>query len=502
MLMKNKFLSYPDYAKYMLDVGELSASASLLQWDQEVNLCSGGVSSRARQISTLSGIIHERITDDEFFSFIKILQGDKTLSKTEKSNVRVTLRDIERKRKYPKDFVETLSETSSYAFMAWDKARKENDFGLYAPWLSKILDLKKREADFIGFETHPYDALLDEFEPGMHVKYLDSLFDSLIPPLEKLIDAISAKNPPEKTFLNQVFEKDAQWNFTMDLLKKIGFDFTRGRQDISSHPFTIHLGEGDVRITTRIDENNISESVWSSIHEAGHALYEQGLDLLGYSLPAGEAASLGIHESQSRLWENQVGRSYAFWEFFLPFLRKYFPHQLANVSLETFYGAINHVKPGLIRTNADELTYHFHIKIRYEAEKELITGNLAVRDLPDYWNEKYLRYLKINVKDHKTGVLQDVHWSHGSIGYFPTYTLGSLYAAQIYEACLSQTENLESDISGGNFMMLQHWLQNAVYRHGRHKYSNEICEMATGKPLSIDSFLKYATSKYNSIYNL
>lgn len=498
--MKNQFKTYADFVRHMQEIALLGSTSSLLQWDQEVYMPVKGADWRAEQLSLLSGITHELYLDEHFYHLLEELSVDEELNYNEKSNVSVTLKDIRRKRKYTRDFVEELTATISHSYAAWDEAKRTNRYAIFAPWLDKIIDLKRKEADFVGYNAHPYEALMEEFEPGMTVEFLDNLFTDLIPPLEELLEKINNADTPRTDFLNLHFSKDKQWDLGIELLKTMGLDFDSGRQDISPHPFTINNGRGDVRVTTRISENNFSEMVWSCIHEGGHALYEQGLGSSTYGLPEAEAASLGIHESQSRLWENHVGRSLAFWKFYYPKLKAFFPEQFSNINLNEFYAAINHVKPGLIRTAADELTYHFHIKIRYEAEKKMIEGNLRAADLPAFWNALYSKYLKVNVPDDTSGVLQDVHWSHGSIGYFPTYTLGSLYASQFYRAANHSISEMEHQIQEGNFSALQNWLKNSIFQHGRFLNSPDLCIKATGESLKINYFIEYLKEKYTEIY--
>lgn len=501
-MIKDKANYYEEYVRQMQQIANVHYANSLLQWDHEVYLPAESGTFRARQIAALSGIEHRLLTDESLFRIVQVLLEDPGLGFEEKRNVVVSHRDISRKLKYDSAFVETLSETASHAFLAWDKARKENDFELFSPWLQKIITLKQQEAELLGYDEHPYDALLEEFEPGMKASVLDRLFTEFKPALEKLLSRIREAAGPDNSFMYKHYERNSQWEFGLEVLRQMGYDFRRGRQDISSHPFTITLSPSDVRITTRIAENDLNEMIWSCLHEGGHALYEQGLPERAYGLPAGEAASLGIHESQSRLWENNVGRGLPFWEYFFPLLQQYFPQQLGKTGLHEFYAAMNKVRPSLIRTNADELTYHFHIIIRYEIEKELISGMLRVKDLPGRWSELYKQYIGLAVPDDASGVLQDVHWSHGSIGYFPTYSLGSLYAAQFYHHAQQRIPGLEAGLAAGNSRPLLDWLRQAVHVHGRLYTSEELCALSTGEALNINYFMDYATRKYAGIYAL
>ncbi len=325
-----------------------------------------------------------------------------------------------------------MSETVSRSFNAWNQAKKESRFDLFENELAELVILKKEETELLGYQKHPYDALMDEFEKGCTVDLIDKVFGNMLPKLRKILEKIQQKTPPDDSFLFKSFDKKKQWDFGMEVIAELGFDFEAGRQDLSTHPFSTSFNKYDVRITTRIDENDFSSMLFSCIHETGHALYEQGLPESEYGLPSGEYASLGIHESQSRLWENHVGRSRSFWKFHYPRVLQIFPEAFQGITEEKFYRAVNKIKPSLIRTESDELTYHFHVMIRYEIEKMLIQGDLKSADIPACWNEQYKKWLDVDVPDDRRGCLQDVHWSHGSFGYFPTYSLGSFYAAQFF----------------------------------------------------------------------
>jgi carboxypeptidase Taq len=428
------------------------------------------------------------------------LLNDTSLTGLQRSNVERTAKDFEKRNKFSTQFVEEMSIAISAGFQAWQVAKKDNNYAIFEPKLQKLIDLKRREADIAGYDKHPYDALLDDYEPGTTSADVKELFDNFKPGLKVLLDKIFAAQKPDDSFFKQHFDKQAQWDFGIDLLKQMGYDFSAGRQDISAHPFTVSFGSGDVRVTTRVSENDLAEMIWSCIHEGGHALYEQGLPAADYGLPSGEAVSLAIHESQSRLWENNVGRSKGFWQHNYPTLQKTFNTQLGNVPLEAFYKAFNRVEPSLIRTSADELTYHFHIIIRFELELDMIEGTLSAKDLPEAWNAKYKEYLGIDVPNYSQGVLQDVHWSHGSMGYFSTYSLGSLYAAQFYAQAVSEIPGLENSIALGQTAPLLNWLREKIHNKGRNLTSRQVCELVTGKPLDATYFMDYANKKYGDIY--
>lgn len=422
---------YEDYKLHLIKIADIGNAIALLNWDQEVNMPEKGATTRAQQIATLSGIHHELSVDKQFGELLNQLINS-SLTDEEKRNVTETLKQYNKNKKYTTEFVQKMSRTVSESFVSWQKAKNQNDFSLFAPQLERLVELKKQECEIIGYEEHPYDALLDQYEPNITVKKLDVVFADVKLALIDFVKKIAQAPQHDESFMFKHYDKDKQWNFTLHLLKQLGYDYKAGRQDLSSHPFSTSFGPLDSRITTRVNENDLSEIIWSSIHEGGHATYEQGLKIENYGLPAGSYLSLGIHESQSRLWENNVGRSLAYWKNNFKTLQELFPENLSDCTVEDFYKAMNLVKPSLVRTNADELTYHFHVLIRYEIEKELIAGNISVSELPKVWNAKYKEYLDIDVTSDSEGVLQDIHWSHGSFGYFPTYSLGSFYAAQFY----------------------------------------------------------------------
>jgi carboxypeptidase Taq len=490
---------YSAYLIKMKELAELAGISSLLSWDQEIYLPHKSGDFRAQQLSLINGLMHEKATDPSLISTIENSIFQNETRDLQKLNLEVSKRDFERKNKLSRNHIEESTLLISKSFDAWELARKQNDFDTFKPFLKQIIELKRREADLITFENHPYDALLDEFEPGMKVETLDTLFDKLRIGIQSILNKIPQKKI-ESSFMHKNYPQSIQWEMGLDVLNKIGFNFEHGRQDLSTHPFTITFSPQDVRITTRIDENNLNEMLWSCLHEGGHALYEQGLSSNELGTPISEAASLGIHESQSRFWENHIGRGKSFWSFYYPQLQSFFPEQLGLISEHQFYCAMNEVKPSLIRTSADELTYHMHIIIRYEIEKALIDGSLQVDDLKDKWQELYRNYLGIEVPNDNEGILQDVHWAHGSFGYFPTYTLGSLYAAQMNHAMRMRDPEMESKISKGDFTFIKESLKNSVFDKGRCYTSEELCEQMTGEKLNDRYFLEYASDKFNDIY--
>ncbi len=495
-ILKNR---YDEYRDYMRRIADVKYAAAVLQWDQETYLPPKGASFRGQQLATLSEIAHELFVKPSFGDLLKTLVADPSLEAVQKRNVALTLEDFDKNGKYPSAFVRRMSEATSTAYHAWIAARKENDFRVFEKPLADLVALKREEAHLLGFKHHPYDALLNEFEKGATVAWLDNLFREIRPVLKNILDGIMRKPAPPADFLHQHFDKDAQWKFGLDLLKIMGFDFEAGRQDISEHPFTTNFSALDVRVTTRIDENDFASMAWSCLHEGGHALYEQGLPEGQYGLPLGEFCSLGIHESQSRLWENCIGRGLPFISYIMPLVKRYFP-QLANAEARQLFAAVNKVQPSLIRTEADELTYHFHVVIRYEIEKKLIDGSLEVKDLPGYWSALYKELLGVTVPGDRQGCLQDIHWSHGSFGYFPTYTLGSLYAAQFFAYVKKQFLDLDQQTAQGDFSALHSWLRKNIYQYGRRYTSEELCNKITGEPLNLDHFRQYITEKYSLVY--
>jgi len=483
-------------------IADVKNANAILQWDQETYLPPKGAQFRGQQISTLSEISHRLFSEDELGIILKDLLQKNDLSAEQKRNVERTNEDYLKNKKYTSGFVRKLSEQINKAFHSWIESRKQNSFSVYEKDLDGLIQLKRQEAEMLGYHKHPYNALLDEFEKGATVELLDKTFTNLLPTLKNLLDKISSKPQIDDSFLKQNFPKQQQWEWGMELIKNLNFDFQAGRQDISEHPFSVSFNPHDVRITTRIDEDDFGNMTWSCIHETGHALYEQGLPEEEYGLPLGEACSYSIHESQSRLWENNVGRSKNFWEHYYPILQKHFPSQFQNISLEAFYKGINKVEPSFIRTEADELTYHFHVYIRYELEKKLLDKTISTHDIPAFWNEHYKNLLGVNVPNEKKGCLQDVHWSHGSFGYFPTYSLGSFYAAQFFETAKKQILNLDKEIKLGNTISLLNWLRQNIHQRGKFYTSEQLCKEVTGSTLDVNYFTNYLLHKYTSIYNL
>lgn len=495
--------------KELKTVVDLYGVVNLMHWDMETYMPKGSGSARAAQIALLTSLAHERFIGDGIKGPLgELINLDSGVIKNgidseSKKLVTEIWKDFHRAAALPKEFVKEMSGAASLGQQAWIEARKNNDWNQFAPHLENIITLKQREIQYIGTKTTPYDTLLDAFEPEMTTADVNELFNSMKSDLITMVQKISKSGvDTHEHILFQHYDVDKQWSFTEQVLRDMGFDFNCGRQDKSTHPFTINFHPTDVRITTRVDENNFMYCLSSSIHEGGHALYEQGMDPRWYGTPFCEAISYGIHESQSRLWENLVGLSKPFWEYYFPKLQKIFPENLSLISADEFYLAVNTIKPGLIRTEADEITYNLHIMLRFEIEQLIINEGLEVNELPVLWNKKMEEYFDIIPETDTNGVLQDVHWSQGSFGYFPTYALGNLYNIIMYTKANEDLPNMKNDIREGNFLFLRNWLKDNIHEVGRRQTAKEIIKTISGKNLSAKPFIDYLKNKYNEIYTL
>lgn len=488
----------------MAEIRDLGAVASLLTWDQETYLPPKGMAARGEQLATVQGLTHERIVDEWLGELIETVESSESLSDLQKLTLREFKFDRDRAIKVPVDLIKEIARAQSVALSAWTEARMERDFRRFAPALKRLVDLRRVMADAYGApaDGERYDALLAGYEKGMRAKRLMPVFANLRDWLVPAIQKISEMPQPAAGFLQGKFDADRQWHFTLELLDAMGFDRNAGRQDRSVHPFTMSLDPQDVRITTHIYDDLPLSSVFSTIHEAGHALYEQGLPSAHRRTVLCSAASMGLHESQSRLWENLVGRSASFWTAFLPRYRELFPAQLSGVSLDAFVAAVNRVQASLIRVQADEVTYNLHIFIRFELELMLMRDELAVEDLVPAWNERYKRYLNLNVADDVEGILQDIHWAWGEFGYFPTYTVGNLYSAALFEAALLAIPDLWASIEHGKLAPLRDWLRTHVHQWGRLYQAEQIVEQATGSGLTVAPYVAYLKRKYESLYDV
>lgn len=482
-----------------MELSHLNSALAVLQWDQEVHMPPKAAEARAKTISYLSVQAHEKLlelnTGEVLSQLYHSLDGQ---SKTKESIViREAWRTYDRERKLPTIFVEELSQRCSVAQSAWAEARQKEDFSLFLPHLKRIIELKRQEAEYIGYRVTPYDALLDTYEPGLTTEHVSRIMDELkewLPALVRTLTVTSKEIHPE--IIRGAFPLKEQEAFNQFIVEKVGFDVEAGRLDTSTHPFTTSFHPTDVRLTTRYKEEDLLYAIGSTIHEMGHGLYEQGLPVKHYGTPLGETVSLGIHESQSRLWENHVGKGRPFWRYLYPELQARFPEPFTKISLEEFLAILNRVAPSLIRTESDEVTYNLHIMVRFELEKALIEGTLAVEDLPSAWNKKIKDYLGIEVPNDRLGVLQDVHWSMGAFGYFPTYTLGNLYAAQLYQAAQQQVSEMEAEMKQGNFSPLRNWLKTKVYQRGKWFTADELIKDISAEPLNAVHFKNHLMSKY------
>ncbi len=463
----------------------------------------GAAGARAHQIATLRQLAHEQFTSDEVGDLLReaqvALNGADPLD-DDASLIRVTIKDYEKAQKLPADLVAEMARTVSQAKQAWKEARETNTFATFAPLLDRLIKLNIQKAEAYGYEDTPYDALLDEYEPGMKTSDVKNIFSSLREDLVPLVHKIKASAQPDNGFLFEHFDHQKQWDFGIDVIKDFGYNFERGRQDVSAHPFTTSFSITDVRLTTRIQEDYFPTGLFGTLHEAGHGLYEQGVALELDRTPLAEGTSLGMHESQSRLWENLVGRSYGFWTQYYPKLQALFPERLSDKSLDTFYKAVNKVSPSLIRVEADEVTYNLHIMLRFQLENALIAGEMNVNDLPEAWNATMEDYLGLRPDTDSDGVLQDIHWSLGVFGYFPTYALGNLMSTQLFNQVRKDVTDVEQQIATGHFEELLSWLRTHVHHYGRKLTATEILQRATGESLSSESWVAYVEEKYSAIY--
>ncbi|NJN17332.1 MAG: carboxypeptidase M32 [Oscillochloris sp.] len=484
-------------------VSDLGAAAALLSWDQQTYMPPGGAGARAEQLATLSRMSHEVFTADATGALIEAASDAVSGLPTDSDDaalLRVARRDFERLRKLPSAFVADFTRTRAQARQDWIEARKQADFGRFLPVLTKIIALTRQQAEYLGYSEHPYDALLDAYEPELRTAEVRTLFAELRDGLRPLIAAAQANaGAVNDEPLHRGYDEQVQLQVSEQIIAELGYDFNRGRQDLAPHPFCINFAPTDVRITTRVTRNELNMCLFGSLHEMGHALYEQGVPVQFARTPLARGASLGIHESQSRMWENLVGRSRPFWRRFLPTLQARFP-QLNDVDSEGFYRAVNRAQPSLIRVEADELTYNAHIMVRFELELALLEGALDPVDLPAAWNAKMQAYLGLTPPDDAVGVLQDIHWSGGMIGYFPTYTLGNVISAQLYGAAQQQQAGLSDELAGGEYGGLLHWLRANLHAHGRKFTPRELLQRITGGDLDAKPYLAYLGAKFGELY--
>jgi carboxypeptidase Taq len=488
------------------EIADLNAAGAVLGWDQATYMPSGGAGARARQGATLSRLAHEKLTDAALGRLLDSLDAPAARlpdTTDEASLVRVARRDFEKAVRVPAEFMARWSEARSASYDAWTRARPANDFAAMRPFLEKALDFSRQYARFLGPCGHIADPLVDDQDEGMTVASVRALFDALRAELVPIVRAIADQAPADARCLTGDFPEREQLDFGLRIIRRFGYDFDRGRLDKTHHPFCTRFSSGDVRITTRVKRSDLGEALFSTLHEAGHALYEQGVDPSLDGTPLGCGASMGVHESQSRLWENLVGRSRGFWEHFYPQLCDAFPDHFRKVPLDTFYRAINKVERSLIRTDADEVTYNLHIMLRFDLELDLLEGRLKVKDLPDAWRARFAADFGLTPPDDRDGCLQDVHWYGGSVGgAFQSYTVGNILSAQFYAAALAARPEIRREIGEGEFGTLHAWLRERLYRHGRKFLPDELVARAAGGPMTIAPYISYLRAKYGELYRL
>ncbi|MCL4506909.1 MAG: carboxypeptidase M32 [Chloroflexi bacterium] len=490
----------------LMEVNDLEAVGALLNWDQSTYMPSGGAAARGRQMGTLAQLSHEKATNPEIGRLLDALRPyEESLpyESDDASLIRVARRQYELATKVPPAFMAQLQTHMAESYDIWTRARPADDFKMVQPALEKTLDLSRQLAGYFPGYEHIADPLIDYADYGMKASTVRAVFNELRDNLAPIVQEITAQAPVDDSCLHQFFPEDKQLAFGLDVIKRFGYDFDRGRQDKTHHPFMTKFSLGDVRITTRVQEHDLGEAIFSTMHESGHAMYEMGINRAYEGTPLANGTSSGVHESQSRTWENLVGRSRGFWQFFYPKLQAAFPEQLGSASFETFYRAINKVQRSLIRTDADEVTYNLHPIIRFNLELELLDGSLEVRNLPEVWRERYTAAIGITPPDDKDGVLQDVHWYGGLIGgAFQGYTLGNILGAQFFDTALSAHPEIPQQIAAGEFDTLHNWLKENIYQYGSKFTADELVRRVTGGPLDIKPYIAYLKRKYGELYKL
>jgi carboxypeptidase Taq len=497
---------YQQVCQHVRQTALWASMEAALGWDERTMLPAAAGPYRAEQLTAISGMLHRRWTDPQLVADLAELAAG-PLAQEPSRDAAVTIRRlkrrVDRRVKLPQKLVEELTRTAVLGQQAWQQARQDNDFPSFQPLLERTIALKCEEAQALGYPQCAYDALLDDYEPEERTANVARVLADLREQLVPLVAEIrQSRRRPKLSILQRCYPVAEQAAFAREAAVAIGFDFNRGRVDVTAHPFCTTLGPHDCRITTHYDPQFFNSAFFSVLHEAGHGLYEQGLPSEHYGLPLGEAVSLGIHESQSRLWENLVGRSHAFWEHFFAAAQGHFPAALGDVALDDFYAALNHVEPSLIRIEADEATYNLHILIRFELEQALLEGQLSVADLPAAWNQMYRTQLGVEPARDAEGVLQDVHWSAGLVGYFPTYALGNLYAAQFFAQADAELGGLHAQFARGEFLPLRHWLAEKIHQQGQRYTAAELVQRVTGRPLSSEPLLRHLRAKFGPLYGL
>jgi carboxypeptidase Taq len=490
----------------LMEIAALNSAGAVLNWDQSTYMPPGGGEMRGRALAVVGKLSHEKFSDSAVGKLLDDLQAYADSLPPDHDDaalIRVTRREYEKSIKVPASFVAEFSEHNSMLYMLWAQARPENDFASLRPHLEKTLDFSRRLANFFPGYQHIADPLIDFSDEGMKAETVRTVFAKLREELVPIVRAITEQPPVDDSCVKLHFPEDKQIAFGLDVIKDYGYDLTRGRQDKTHHPFATRFSVGDVRITTRVNENYLPDCLFSTLHESGHAMYEQGTNPAYDGTPLGAGTSAGVHESQSRTWENIVGRSRGFWEHYYSHLQSYFPDSLQNVPLDTFYRAVNKVEPSLIRTDADEVTYNLHVMIRFDFELQLLEGVLAVKDLPEAWHARYQSDIGVRAPDDRDGVLQDVHWYAATIGgVFQGYTLGNIMSAQFYDAALKAHPEIPSEIAQGQFGTLHGWLKENIYQHGSKYTASQLLERITGGGLQTEPLIKYLRTKYGELYKL
>jgi carboxypeptidase Taq len=497
--------AYEELIEKYREVSILGSCNALLGWDERTYMPRAGTEGRSKQVALLSGIVHKKFTSPRIGELLSIIEGSKLIadsSSDDATNVREIRRDYDKMVKLPQDLVEELARVTSLAQSVWAEAREKSDFSHFLPKLKEVIDLKFRQAEAYGYKKEPYDALIDDYEPNTTSDDISKVFSELRDELVPLVKAISESvKRPDASIIENNFPVDLQQKFGAEVSTAIGFDYIGGRLDVSTHPFTTTIGPGDVRITTRYNPKHLGQALFGTLHEAGHGMYEQGMPQEHFGTPLAEFVSLGIHESQSRMWENSVGRNLPFWRYFYPKAQEVFP-SLKDVKLDDFFFAVNKVEPSFIRVEADEVTYNLHILLRFEIERDLFAGKVKAKDLPAVWNEKFKDYFGIVPPNDAQGCLQDIHWSSGYFGYFATYALGNLYASQFFAKAKEDMHDLDDRFASGDFSGLKDWLQKKIHSQGKRYRAGELVEKVTGKPLSHEAMMTYLKSKFGMLYGL
>ena len=500
--------AYTDLCALLREAGAIENVTRLCSWDQETDMPPKAAAFRAEELALLCRLAHERLTSAKLGELLGACEADASLTADPiaAANLREIRRDYDRATRLPADLVAEIAETSSRAMEVWKEARAKSEFSLFQPWLEKTVALARRKAECYGAPAggELYDALLDEYEPGVTGADVEKVFGPLRAALTPFIAEIaSASERPSRAPDEVKISRAAQVQFNRMVADRLGFDFSAGRLAVSTHPFSEGLAPGDTRMTTRYFEDRFTDSLSATMHETGHSLYEQGLPKMGLvGQPISTYISLGVHESQSRLWENQVGRSRAFWTWLAPIAKKHFAPALDRFGVDDFFGCVNVIEPTFIRVEADEATYHLHVMLRFDCERALIRGDLAVADLPAWWNTRVQNDLGLTVPDDARGCLQDIHWSMGAIGYFATYSLGSLLAAQLWETIREKVPGVEDSVTQGEFGPLLEWLRENIHVHGRRYTAAELTERLTGAPLSHEPLMRYLGAKLRPMYGI